>query len=157
MTEYIISGGRKLHYYCVYSLRATVGTLLTWAKFNANSIDYLQGHAPNNTTARFYLNHEANPKAATEAMVNYLAHKVIQQPLGKVGLSYAMSDYKEEQRLMQENKAIDETIRYGKEGISLLSLILAEKAEMEKKQQEEMMNELVAKHGEDLAEFLKEH
>lgn len=157
LTEYVISGGRKLHYYCVYSLRATVGTLLTWANFNQNSIDYLQGHAPNNTTARFYLNHEANPKAATEAMINYLAHKVIQQPLGKVGLAVAMSDYKEEQRLIRENKAIEEAIRYGKEGISLLSLILTEKAEMEKKHQEEVMNELVANHGEDLAEFLKDH
>ena len=154
LTEFVYSGGRKLHYYCVYSLRATVGTLLTWQNFNQNSIDYLQGHAPNNTTARFYLNHEANPKKATSDMVNYLAYRIVQQPLGKVGMKYAMQDYEEEQRELRTQKDISSTIHADNTGNSLLGLMVLEKIDEERRRLEEEKQKLIEQYGEEVADIL---
>lgn len=145
--------GKNIYLYSTYSLRATVGTVLTWANFNQNSIDYLQGHAPSNTTARFYLNHEANPKAATADMLNFLAFNFIQQPLGEVGLKYAYEDNLIEQKEMRRQKEIQEEIRYSKDGTSLLTYHLLQKIDEENKQRAE----LIKQHGEEMADFLSNH
>ena len=152
LMDKVVYEGKNHYLYCVYSLRATVGSMLTWANFNKNSIDYLQGHAPDNTTARFYLDHEANPKAATADMVNYMAYRVIQQPLGKVGMRYAYNDKIEEDREKAIQSAISEDIRYNNNGISLLTTILKEKADEEaaRKQAE------VEAYGEDIAAILNQ-
>lgn len=157
LTEQVKIGGRTLYSYCIYSLRATVGTILTWANFNQNSIDYLQGHAPNNTTSKFYLNHEANPRAATEAMINHMAYRVVQQPLGKVGLSVALDDYKKDKLELQEGRNINERIRLDTDGTSLLTLILKDKIDEERKQKEDEMKHLISLYGEEVANFLQEH
>lgn len=153
LTEQVVLNGKSIYFYCVYSLRATVGTVLTWANFNQNSIDYLQGHAPSNTTARFYLNHEANPKAATAGMVNYLAFNFLQQPLGEVGLKCAFDDGLLERREADKENEINEEIRYAKDGTSLLVLKLNQKIEEEHRQRDE----LIKQHGAEMADFLSKH
>lgn len=147
LTEQVKLGGKTIYFYSVYSLRATVGTLLTWANFNQNSIDYLQGHAPNNTTARFYLNHEANPRAATEDMVNYLAYRVVQQPLGKIGMQYAYNDKLNDDKEGVIQAAISEDIRYNVDGTSLLTHTLLEKSTDEQKKLEEEKERLMKTYG----------
>lgn len=154
LTEKVELSGKSIYAYCVYSLRATVGTLLTWQNFNQNSIDYLQGHAPNNTTARFYLNHEANPKKATADMVNYLAYRVVQQPLGKVGMKYAMQDYEEEQRELRTQKDISSTIHADNTGNSLIGLMVLEKIDEERRRLEEEKQKLIDQYGEEVANIL---
>lgn len=153
LMDKVVMNGKNIFLYSTYSLRATVGTVLTWANFNQNSIDYLQGHAPSNTTARFYLNHEANPKAATADMLNFLAFNFIQQPLGEVGLKYAYEDNLIEQKEMRRQKEIQEEIRYSKDGTSLLTYHLLQKIDEENKQR----TELIKQHGEEMAEFLSNH
>jgi hypothetical protein len=153
LLDKVVMNGKNIWLYGPYSLRATVGTVLTWANFNQNSIDYLQGHAPSNTTARFYLNHEANPKAATAGMVNYLAFNFLQQPLGEVGLKCAFDDGLLEKSEEVKEKEINEEIRYAKDGTSLLVLKLNQKIEEEHRQRDE----LIKQHGEEMADFLSKH
>jgi integrase len=150
LTDMVIHEGKRHYLYCVYSLRSTVGTMLTWANFNQNSIDYLQGHAPNNTTARFYLNHEANPKAATADLINYMAYRVVQQPLGKIGMRYAYNDKLEEDRENTIQQGISEDIRYNNDGTSLLTTILKEKVDKEAAEHAELVQE----YGEEIAAIL---
>jgi hypothetical protein len=139
-------------------LRGTVGTLLSNANFNENNIDYLQGHAPNNTTARFYLDREADPKAATAAMIDYLAYNVAQQPLGKYGLQVAYQDTQTEKLLTKKQAEVNEEVRYIKDGTSLLTHSLLEKLEEEQRKLEEMKKKLLAQgHDEEILEFLKNH
>ncbi len=90
LTEYRFISGRRMHDYCVYSLRAGVGTLLTLANFNQNAIDYLQGHAPHNTTARFYLNLEADPHAATGDMLLYMTEQVLCVSLAEIARIFSL-------------------------------------------------------------------
>lgn len=104
LDSFVFIGGKKQYDYSIYSLRATVGTLLTWANFNQNSIDYLQGHSPNNTTARFYLNHEANPRAATEDMINHLACNITQQHMTSYGLALARHDAEQQQLRLEAER-----------------------------------------------------
>lgn len=158
LTQVLKTGGKKIMGYSMYSLRATVGTLLSNANFNMNNIDYLQGHAPNNTTARFYLDREADPKAATAAMIDYLAYNVAQQPLGKYGLEVAYQDTQAEKLLANKQAEINEEVRYVKDGTRLLTHTLLEKLEEEQRKLEEMKKKLLAQgHDEELIEFLKNH
>ena len=153
LTEQVIISGKRIYAYCPYSLRATVGTLLTWANFNQNSIDYLQGHAPNNTTARFYLNHEANPKAATADMLNYMAFHIVEQPLGKYGLEWAYKDQLIQDKENRRTEEIKDSIRTTNNGMKLIAMTLEEKLNEEKR----FKNDLTGHHGEDLSEFLQSH
>jgi hypothetical protein len=158
LTQVLKSEGKKIMGYSMYSLRATVGTLLTNANFNMNNIDYLQGHAPNNTTARFYLDREANPKAATAAMIDYMAYNVAQQPLGKYGLQVAYEDTLNEKLLEQKQEEVNTDVRYIKDGTALLTHSLLEKLEEEQRKLEEMKKQLLAQgHNEEILEFLKNH
>lgn len=158
LTQSVKTAGKKIMGYSLYSLRGTVGTLLSNANFNENNIDYLQGHAPNNTTARFYLDREADPKAATAAMIDYLAYNVAQQPLGKYGLQVAYQDTQTEKLLTKKQAEVNEEVRYIKDGTSLLTHSLLEKLEEEQRKLEEMKKKLLAQgHDEEILEFLKNH
>lgn len=158
LTQVLKSGAKKIMGYSMYSLRATVGTILTNANFNMNNIDYLQGHAPNNTTSRFYLDRESDPKAATAAMIDYLAYNVAQQPLGKYGLQVAYEDTQLEKLLEQKQAEVQENIRYTKDGTNLLTHTLLEKLEEEQRKLEEMKKRLLEQgHNEDILEFLQNH
>lgn len=158
LTQSVKTAGKKIMGYSLYSLRATVGTLLSNANFNENNIDYLQGHAPSNTTARFYLDREADPKAATAAMIDYLAYNVAQQPLGKYGLQVAYQDTQTEKLLTKKQAEVNEEVRYIKDGTSLLTHSLLEKLEEEQRKLEEMKKKLLAQgHDEEILEFLKNH
>lgn len=150
LTQVLKTGGKKIMGYSMYSLRGTVGTLLSNANFNMNNIDYLQGHAPNNTTARFYLDREADPKAATAAMIDYLAYRVAQQPLGKYGMKIAYEDALEEKKKHQRQAEISEDIRYTNDGTKLLTSVLLDKVEAEKQQQQALIDQ----YGEEVANIL---
>lgn len=153
LTQSVKTAGKKLMAYSMYSLRGTVGTILSNANFNMNNIDYLQGHAPNNTTARFYLDREADPEAATAEMINYMAYRVAQQPLGKYGLKVAYLDAQRHAQQAQKQLEIDSEMRYTNDGTKLLTHTLLEKVEAERAAREE----LIKKYGEDLGNFLQEH
>ena len=158
LTQVLKTGGKKIMGYSMYSLRGTVGTLLSNANFNMNNIDYLQGHAPNNTTARFYLDREADPKAATAAMIDYLAYNVAQQPLGKYGLEVAYQDTLNEKLLAKKQAEVNEEVRYTKDGTALLTHTLLEKLEEEQRKLEEMKKRLLEQgHDQELIEFLQNH
>lgn len=150
LTQYVEYPQKKVMCYSMYSLRATVGTLLSNAQFNDNNIDYLQGHAPNNTTSRFYLDRESDPKASTASMIDYLAYRVAQQPLGKFGMKVAYQDALEEKRKQQKQAEISEDIRYTNDGTTLLTNMLLDKADAERQAKET----LVELYGEDVANTL---
>lgn len=152
LTQVLKTGGKKIMGYSMYSLRATVGTLLSNANFNENNIDYLQGHAPNNTTARFYLDREADPQGATAPLIDWLAYNVAQQPLGKLGLSIAYNDAEVAKKKAQKIAEIKEDIRYNNDGTTLLTTILKEKADEEaaRKQAE------IDMYGQDIANILNQ-
>lgn len=152
LTQYVEYPDKKVMLYSMYSLRSTVGTLLSNANFNDNNIDYLQGHAPNNTTARFYLDREADPQGATAPLIDWLAYNVAQQPLGKLGLSIAYNDAQVAKKKAQKQAEISEDIRYNNDGTTLLTTILKEKADEEaaRKQAE------IDMYGQDIADILNQ-
>ena len=150
LTQYVEYPEKKVMCYSMYSLRSTVGTLLSNANFNDNNIDYLQGHAPNNTTSRFYLDREADPKGSTAAMIDYLAYRVAQQPLGKYGMKVAYQDALEEKKKQQRQAEISEDIRYTNDGTALLTSILLDKADAEKQAKQALIDQ----YGEEVATIL---
>lgn len=143
-------GGKKQYAYCVYSMRHTVGTLLTNANYNANSIDYLQGHAPNNTTARFYLNLEADPRRATEAMLDYMAYEVLQEPLGKVGAKYAAIDNDTDKKADAKQKEIDSVRDYDKSGLHHATDTVVDKAKAEADSMAKIKADFIKQYGEEV-------
>ena len=154
LTEFVPFNNQKHYVYSLYSLRGTVGTLLTWAQFNANSIDYLQGHKPKNTTSKFYINQEANPRAATEEMVDYLAYTVIRQPLGEVGAYYAAIDHGIDKAKVQEKKSIEHIKELAKSGLLHGTNVVLKKVIDEAKKLDEEKSEMIKKYGMDLLDAL---
>ncbi len=152
-----VSSGKRYHTHCLYSLRGTVSSILSAEHFNQNAIDYLQGHKPNNTTAKFYLDLAADPKRTTEAMLNHMAYKVIQIPLTKRGLEVAYIDELEEKKRIEEQRQIEHDMKRDKDGSNLLVHTLIDKSDDEKKDAQKKFEELVAIHGEELARFIMEH
>lgn len=154
LTDNVIFQKQKHFCYSLYSLRATVGTLLTWAGFNSNSIDYLQGHKPKNTTAKFYIDQESNPRAATEQMIDYLAYEILQQPLGEVGAHYAAIDHDIDVATEKEKQRILHTKNFDKSGYLHGTYVVRNKATMEAKKLAEAKAKILEEYGADVLEAL---
>ena len=154
LTDNVVFQRQKHFCYSLYSLRATVGTLLTWAGFNSNSIDYLQGHKPKNTTAKFYIDQESNPRAATEQMVDYLAYYILQQPLGEVGAHYAAIDHDIDAAEAKEKKEIGNIRDFDKSGYNHLTNVARNKATIEAKKIAEEKAKILEEYGEEVLEAL---